>query len=147
MMKSFRVGIACLAMLALSACGSLTAVSDAASEHSAGSKIAVQYATLKVIEGSSDVRASDIVAHVERVRERVSGEQSLALDRLKEEALAAIDFDALDVSDRLLLISLLDVIEASVSDVAMPSSPLSDEQRVRILTLLDWVESAASLAG
>lgn len=137
------------ALLALTGCGTLSGVSDTLAENQTGAKIAVQYATLKTIEESRSIEATDVQEHVARVRDKVLTDDSIALSRLRSEVRASIDFNGLTASDRLLLVTLLDVIESSVGEVTAPevSSPLNEEQRVRVLTLLDWVEQAARMAG
>lgn len=132
-----------LMALMLAGCSTLGAVSDHLADNHAATKVAVQYATLKTIEDSEDITGPAVVAHVERVRGLVKGNAELALTRLVEEVRGPIDWQALSMSDRLLLDSLIAQIEHALADLPERQA-LNATQRVRVLTLLGWVEQVAA---
>lgn len=103
------------------------------------SRLAVQYATLKVIENSSGVEARDVVETVEKVRSVVSEDITVDVTKIVE----ALNLESLPPSDQLLVGALIGSIE-----IELYQAPLSDDERVaRLLTILDWIESAAMLSG
>lgn len=112
-------------------------------------RVPVQYATLKVIEDSDSIAARDVLQHTERVRQVIVSHVAetnteINVTRLVEETISRIGLDSLDASDRLLLMILFNNIEQAVIDVR-PDMPLG-EQKIRLLTLLDWIDQAARLA-
>lgn len=109
------------------------------------SELVVKYATLKVLEDSDSITGPEVVAHVERVRGVVSGNTELSLAALVQEVRGPIDWGSLSPADQMLLDALISQITYSVGDV--PKGALADDRRVRILTLLDWVEQAATYAN
>lgn len=134
-MKAFIM--ICLALV-MTGCAALESVSS-------GSRVPVQYATLKVIEDSSTITGRDVLMHTQRVRQLVSGNAELNLSSLLESTVERINLDSFDASDRLLLMILLNNIEQALSDVHPDMPP--DQQRIRLFTLLDWIDQAARLAG
>lgn len=140
-----RTPIAGLLMLALSACSAVQSVSDGLAENEAATKIAVQYATAKVITSADDIAADDVSQHVERVRVLVAEDSVLDIGRLALEARREIDWTRLDAADQLLLEALLAQVQDSLEEAVAPEL-IDDERRVRILTLLDWMAQAAALA-
>lgn len=136
--------VALLLAIALAGCASLQPTGKSETP-----RLAVQYATLKVIEQAKDVTAAGVVEHVQRVRDVVNGNVELPLARLVEEVRGPIDWDALSTSDRLLLDALIAQIEHAILEVEGPGGDglIGEERRVRLLTLLDWVEQAAGYAG
>lgn len=110
----------------------------------AGSRVPVQFATLKVIESSDSITAQDVLNHTIRVRQVVTSDVDLNITALVADAIARVGLEQFDASDRLLLQMLFYNIEQAVADVR-PDMPL-DEQRVRLMTLLNWIDSAARMA-
>ena len=100
-------------------------------------KLPVQYATLKVIE-SDDVSRNDVLEHVERARDLLNATQDVSVTDLT----ATVDLSGLDAADRLLVASLLAQIEHAALDVDV----VGEDRLVRLNTLLDWIEQAASYA-
>jgi hypothetical protein len=107
-------------------------------------RVPVQYATLKVIEDSDSIAARDVLQHTERVRQVVVNDAEINISQLVDNTIDLIGIDSFEASDRLLLMILFNNIQQAVIDVR-PDMPLQ-EQRVRLLTLLDWIDQAARLA-
>lgn len=107
-------------------------------------RVPVQYATLKVIEDSDSIAARDVLQHTKRVRRVVVNDAEINVTQLVDNTIDLIGIDSFEASDRLLLLILFNNIQQAVIDVR-PDMPLQ-EQRVRLLTLLDWIDQAARLA-
>lgn len=128
-MKTCISAAAIAATIALSGCATLEQSPQTA-------KLPVQYATMKVIE-SDDVTRADVMSQVERAREVLSATQEVSITDLT----GGIDLSGLDAADRLLVSALLSQIEYAANEVDV----IGDERRVRIETLLDWIEDAAAM--
>lgn len=107
-------------------------------------RVPVQYATLKVIEDSDSIAARDVLQHTERVRRVVVNNAEINITQLVDNTMELIGIDSFEASDQLLLMILFNNIQQAVNDVR-PGMPLQ-EQRVRLLTLLEWIDQAARLA-
>lgn len=107
-------------------------------------RVPVQYATLKVIEDSDSIAARDVLQHTERVRRVVVNDAEINVTKLVDNTIELIGIDSFEASDRLLLLILFNNIQQAVIDVR-PDMPLG-EQKIRLLTLLDWIDQAARLA-
>lgn len=110
----------------------------AALQVGSGSKIPVQYATLKAIDGSENITASGVLEHTQKVREMLDSDASVSLNDL----LATVALEKLDPADRLLVSALFLQIENAVNDVEV--API--ERLVKLHTLLGWIDDAARLA-
>ena len=144
--KTYKAVIAVLAGLALSACSTLSSVSDTLAENSQGTKVAVQFATLKTIEDSSDITADGVLVYVEEYRGKVQSEDTVSVDRLRQGVIESIGVEDMAMSDRLMLETLLDLAEGYVAEVPAPDVE-PGVHRLRVLTVLDWIEQAAIMAG
>lgn len=138
-MKKLALAVALAGTLTLAGCAS-TGGNEAAG------RLAIQYATLKVIEQSDTVDAADVVAHVDRLRAHLDGEDEVALVDLRQELLSRIDMEGLDAADRLLVMTLLDQVEMALA-LDEESGLLDDEAKARIVEVLDWVVTAARMAS
>ncbi len=107
-------------------------------------RVPVQYATLKVIEDSDSIAARDVLQHTERVRQVVVNDAEINVTQLVDNTINLIGIDSFEASDRMLLLILFNNIQQAVIDVR-PDMPLG-EQKIRLLTLLDWIDQAARLA-
>lgn len=127
--------LACL-MLMMTGCA---AIDVAGSRY----RVPVQFATMKVIEDSQTITARSVLAHTNRVRGIITTEDQINITTLVDNTIDLIGLENLDASDRLLLTILFNNIEQAVADVR-PDIPL-EQQRLRLLTLLDWIDDAARL--
>lgn len=118
---------------ALAGCAALDSLQD----NPGAAKLPVQYATLKVIE-SDEVTRADVLSHVERARNVLTATEEVSVTDLT----ATVDLSGLDAADRLLVASLLSQIEYAANDVDV----VGEARRVRLKTLLDWIEQAAGYA-
>lgn len=110
-------------------------------QHQAGAKLAIQFATLKYIDGSDDKR--------ERVLEVVTNARELAatattLDALHQAVRESINWDRLDDADKLLASNLLDLIRDELK-ARFDSELLDPDQIVAVNRALDWIQEAAAL--
>lgn len=108
-----------------------------------GYRVPVQFATMKVIEDSQTITARSVLEHTNRVRGIITTEDQINITTLVDNTIDLIGLENLDASDRLLLTILFNNIEQAVADVR-PDIPL-EQQRLRLLTLLDWIDDAARL--
>lgn len=111
-------------------------------------KLAVQYGTLKLINSDS-VSADQVASHLEDVRSLLDEDEEdalLSLDNLVAGISGSIDWSRLDAADTLLLMSLIEQVADAVADVSLGGPILDEPQRVRLRTLLDWIEQAAAMA-
>lgn len=107
-------------------------------------KLAVQVATMKVIESDDDrtAKAARIVSAVEQARVWLDVD-GVTLADLKVAALRRLQERNLDPSDMLLASALVDIVAAEL-DVRIGQGALSPEQKVTVNTFLGWVAEAAS---
>lgn len=126
MFKAIVLSIA----LVLSACASL--------DITGGSRIPVQYATLKAIDASENITAEGILERTQRARELLDSNAKVSLNDL----LATVALEKLAPADRLLVGALFLQIENAVNDVEV--API--ERLVKLRTLLDWIDDAARLS-
>lgn len=129
-------------VLFLAGCSSLSV--DTAD--STTGKFVTQYSVLKLIEQSDDIGVDEVVAVVDRMRDRLNSDTEISFQDLKNKLLAEIDFASMEPSDKLLAMTITDRIVADVQ-VGVDTDFVTDEQRFLISTFLDWVEEATLLAG
>lgn len=113
-------------------------------EPGTATRIAIQYATLKLINQSSDVSKADVLDGVESVRALVDPEATVEVSRLTEQALQAVDIGGLDPADQLLLREILRLAERRLADQT-DSGIIDPDDWVAVTAILDYVESAARL--
>ena len=122
---------------------SLTGCAAMSGSGGAQAELPVKYATAKVIENSSDITAESVLERVESARSMVERDELVSIDALAADVRSSIDFESMAPSDAVLVEALLSRIEARLDDYDQNIPP--DERNVRLLTLLDWVESVATL--
>lgn len=131
-----RLLIALIA-LTLSACATLA-------DSNTTARVAVQYATLKVIEESKSISAADVLEKTSQVRSLIKADFEVSPTNLFAEVVAGIDLSGLSASDQLLVSVLLQQIEYRVTEIER--DPDISGRLVSINILLDWIEQAALLA-
>ena len=117
-------------------CSTLVATGDGAQN-----RLAVQYATLKVLE-SGEVDPARLRELVQTAEAYVGEGVDVTVARLAEDARARLAESGLPPADLLLVGAILQTAESRIKERLGPG-PLSDTQRVSLLTLLSWVEEAA----
>lgn len=105
-------------------------------------QLAVQYATLKVIDGDSD-RAARVVDLVQEGRQYVESGASVTVAALYEGVRDRIDWQSLDPADRILIEAILTRARERLRE-EIGVGLLDPDQQVKVLTVLDWIEAAAS---
>ena len=102
-------------------------------------KLAVQYATLKVIDGDTQ-KAEQLKAWITEARNYVDTSAEVSVSYLAEEARIRIKGKITDPADTLLAMDILNEAERRIGE-RLGEGPLKQEQRVKLLTVFDWIES------
>ena len=102
-------------------------------------KLAVQYATLKIIDGDTE-KADQLKGWVTEARNYVDGSAEVTVSYLADEARARISDKISDPADMLLAMAVLNEAERRIRE-RLGDGLLKQEQRVSLLTVLDWIES------
>jgi predicted small secreted protein len=139
MRKMIGYIVASVLALSLSACSTVSGITAGVG---AEAELPVKYAVAKVIGESDSVTGQGVMDVTAKVRGYVESDGELVLDDLMTQAAGEIDFASMEPADAMLVQALLVQIEHTIS-VDMPALP--EERRVRILTLLDWIDEAAAL--
>lgn len=127
----------CLAIALVTGCSLLQ-------DRDARLQLAVQYATLKTIDRSASSSAEDVLDGVARARAVVDRDEAVTIGLLADQVRATIRWERLDVADRLLLDAVLQEAEAELAR-RIGEGMLKPEDRVAVLTLLDWIAAAAAM--
>ena len=101
-------------------------------------KLAVQYATLKVIDGDTE-KADQLKGWVTEARNYVDGSAEVTVSYLADEARARISDKISDPADMLLAMAVLNEAERRIRE-RLGEGLLEQEQRVNLLTVFDWIE-------
>lgn len=135
-MKSLIVSF--VAVLALSGCATL-------GTGSAGEKLVIQVATMKIIEADEDrsAKAAKIRAAVDQARVWLDMD-GITLADLRSAMLARIG--GLEPSDRLLATALIDAVAVEL-EARIGDGILDADKRVRVNAVLGWIAEAASFYG
>ena len=102
-------------------------------------KLAVQYATLKVIDGDTQ-KAEQLKAWITEARNYVDTSAEVTVSYLADEARVRISGKITDPADTLLVMAVLNEAERRIGK-RLGEGPLEQEQRVKLLTVFDWIES------
>ena len=102
-------------------------------------KLAVQYATLKVIDGDTQ-KANQLKGWITEARNYVDNGAEVTVSYLAAEARARISDKISDPADMLLAMAVLNEAERRIGE-RLGEGPLEQEQRVKLLTVFDWIES------
>lgn len=122
--------------LSLMGCSVLSTVSEDRNQ------IAVQYATLKAMESDS-VDGNRVVELVTQAREYVSAGESVAVSALASAARERLSESGLSPADKILIDAILTRAQARL-EAEIGEGLLSEDQRLQLLTVLEWIESAAN---
>ena len=99
-------------------------------------KIAVQYATIKVVNDSEKISSSDVLIATDKVRSLVNGNDYVTSNKLLDDVIALIGIENLSPQDQFLVATLLNQIEMNLSE-SVPS-----DFKLTVNTLLDWIEQS-----
>jgi len=101
-------------------------------------KLAVQYATLKVIDG--DTQKSDrLKSWLTEARNYVDNGAEVSVSYLADEARIRIKDKISDPADMLLAMAVLNEAEKRIQE-RLGEGDLSEGERVKLLTVFDWIE-------
>jgi len=102
-------------------------------------KLAVQYATLKVIDG--DTQKSDrLKSWLTEARNYVDNGAEVSVSYLADEARIRIKDKISDPADMLLTMAVLNEAERRIQE-RLGDGALAEGERVKLLTVFDWIES------
>ena len=130
------IALILIALVGLAGCAALL------SENEDRGRLAVQYATLKVIDGQQS-RADRVQVWVSDAQSYVDASEEVTIDRLDEEVRERVRWERLDAADQLLIDRILtnsrERLEAELS-----GGLLDEPERQRLGTVLEWIEEAAA---
>jgi len=124
-----------LMAVAVTGCSLLATVSEDRNQ------LAVQYATLKIIE-RPDVDAGRVVELVEKARAYVEDGASVTVSALASAARDRLRDSSLSPADRILIDAILTRAQERLES-EIGGGVLAEDQRLQLLTVLDWIEGAA----
>ncbi len=126
----------------LAACLCLSLIACAAlAERESSAKLAVQFATLKVLSNQPE-RAERVRELVAEGKEYIESDTSVTVAFLADQARARINWGSLDLADQLLIGAVLDEAEAELRK-RIGEGLLSEDQRLQLAMVLDWIDTAA----
>jgi hypothetical protein len=105
------------------------------------SQLAVQYATLKVLERDGVDRAK-LIELVEQARSYVSDEDSILVSSLTNGARERLQESNLSFADKMVINAILDTAQERL-EARIGSSLLSQDDRVKLIKVLDWIYDVA----
>lgn len=132
-MKNLLLALTCLA---LSACSFVDEREDTA-------RLAVMYATIKVIDEDAD-RADRVIEITREVKGYASGEASLTVEGLIAEVRDQIRWDRLDAADELLVQALLIELRDRLKE-RFDGDYIPQDLAITVDKVADWVISAAAM--
>lgn len=106
-------------------------------------QLAVQYATMKVME-SQDVTGERVSELVAQAREYVDDGASITVSALAEAARERLAESSLSPADKILIDAILTRAQARL-EAEIGEGLLDDNQRLKLLTVLGWIDSAATI--
>jgi hypothetical protein len=145
MKRNVFFGLLIAWMVLLTGCAFLTSAQRVIDQENFAAKTGVQYGTLKLISQSSDVTAEGVLSVAARLKGAVEDDPTVTLAMLAEEAGKHIPWDKFDLADRILIINLMDFIEAYLAEL-VGDGILEDDAKATVINLLRWIEEAAKLA-
>lgn len=140
-MKNNIITVALLALvggLLLAGCSTFT-------EHKAVTKLAVQYATIKVIEKNPD-KAPRIVEIAQFVRTNAGSETAATVALLETAVRAQIDWTKLDPADTILVDTLIVTVRDELI-ARLGDGPLAGDQLLVVAEVAGWIQDAALLTA
>jgi predicted negative regulator of RcsB-dependent stress response len=108
-------------------------------------QVAVQYATIKVLQNNPD-RAPRVIEIAQFIRANAGNEQAATVALLEAAVRSQIDFSKLDPADAM----LVDILIATVREELVQrlgDGPLSPEHVLVVAQVAGWIESAALLSA
>lgn len=109
-------------------------------------ELTVKYATLKIIEQSSDVTPERVIKNVQAARELLQRDASISIAGLSVAVRKNIRWERLKTADALLLDQLLSEAERRLTE-RVGDGLLDHDHRVLVSEVLSWIEAAANMAA
>jgi len=129
----------------IAAAFTLTTGCAAIQEGDPAAKTAVQYATLKYIDGDPD-RAARVTELASKTQSYVSDDATSGLDEVEKRIRKEIDWNKLESADALVVSNLIDVVRAEI-EARIEDKQLDPKDRVAVKNVLSWVEQSAGMAA
>jgi len=113
-----------------------------------GPKIAVQLATLKVLDNSKDpaLRGQRMHEIISAARDLVQGNESTTVAEIEKSVRAKIDNLVLDRGDVIMVNMLIDVVKLEISK-RVGDGILDPEKAVKVDAVLSWIDDAVVMYG
>jgi len=124
-------------MLTLAGCGTLKTVAEGQN------KLAVQYATLKVLE-QDNVTNERILALTAKAKLYIKSDVSVTVSTLVDAARTKLVSSDISIADQLLIGVILNNAQQQI-EARLGSEALADEQKLQLLTVINWIELAAEI--
>lgn len=105
-------------------------------------RLAVTYATAKIIDTNAD-RAARVLDLVEQGRAFIESDAEVSIDALYSGVMDRIEWQKIDPADRILIEEILKNARERLKD-EIGIGLLQPDERVKVVKVLDWIESAAS---
>ena len=143
--KTFITNLLCvLSLTSLSACISLQDVNDKIIDNSLIAKSAIQYATLKYIDGNNE-RAEEILVVTGDVRKAFNeSEFEVTVNQLVLSVRASINYSKLSPSEVVAVNTILTMARAQI-DKDIREGKLDPDALTAPPLVIDWIEEAAML--
>ena len=110
-------------------------------KHQASAKLAVQYATMKYIDGDADKRDRTLKVTANARELAATG---ATLDAIHLAIRDSIDWNKLDDADKLLAVNLLNMVRDELK-ARFGDGVLDPDQVLAVNAVLDWIDEAATL--
>ena len=111
-------------------------------DHGGAARLTVQYATIKVINHDAN-KAQRVIEIAKDVQKIAESDTHLTVDRLMDAIVDHIDFDNLDVADKMLITALLKELARELKD-RIPEGHIA-ELKLTVDHIAGWIISAARL--
>lgn len=110
----------------------------------ADARVPIQFALLKTIQENPDITPAFVMSETARYRQAIQSNPSINIKALLADAFIRYGIEVADPEDQAYLRLLFLNIERAVNETRLDIP--ANEARLRLLTLLDWIDQAARLA-
>jgi hypothetical protein len=131
-----KLVFALILLVGLSGCSVLNTVAHSENQ------LAIQYATFKVLK-RDDVSSERLSQLISTAKTYVSDSESVTINALVSEARRQLYDSSISVSDQMLIEAILARAQERL-EARLGYNTLDPDQRVELLTVLGWIESAAN---
>ena len=135
MKRALAVALSVAFAFTIAACSVLETVAEDQNQ------LAVQYATMKVLE-RDDVDAGRVIELTTKAKAYVEEGASVTVSALVDAARERLSESSLSPADQILIEAILARAQERI-EAKIGGGLLTGEQRLQLLTVLDWIEDAA----